>query len=70
MPMSNSPQASGPSGLADEGLRHTATLLAAYAGIVIVGGLLAVGFMLLIQWAGLAHQPLEGIEPTLGLPVP
>jgi hypothetical protein len=53
---------------ADDGFRHTAFLLAVYAGMVIVGGLLAVAFMGFIQWAGMAHQPLESVVPSIGLP--
>jgi hypothetical protein len=56
-------------GIDDEGVRQTAFLLAVYAGMVIVGGLLAVAFMGFIQWAGLAHQPLESVVPTIGLPL-
>jgi hypothetical protein len=56
--------------MGDDGVRHTAMLLGVYAGMVIVGGLLAIGFMVLVQTAGLAHQPLEGIDPTFGLPRP
>jgi hypothetical protein len=57
-----------PGSIADDGIRHTAFLLAVYAGIVIVGGLLAVAFMGFIQWAGMAHQPLESVVPSIGLP--
>jgi hypothetical protein len=54
--------------MTDDGFRHTAFLLAVYAGMVIVGGLLAVAFMGFIQWAGMAHQPLESVVPSIGLP--